>query len=257
MTLAVTWLWIAFGLVLFGASVFPFYGGATGAAQRLRVIPFAALGMLVFGTLAVIGRAMTFGAAPQQLLVTSIGRIWMVQIVVGVVSVALASRRRRDTRISALATINICGFALAGHANAISGWLGAAVQAVHLLAAGAWIGGLVALLFALREQPSAASVRRFSRVGIICVVLLAVSGACMLFINTGAWLPITYMAYGKLAAVKITLFAVALALAVFNRFYATTRGAWSLLIRAIGAELGILALILGAAVTLASLEPYG
>jgi putative copper resistance protein D len=159
--------------------------------------------------------------------------------------------------VVAIAALNVAAFALIGHANAIAGLRGAAVQAVHLLAAGAWAGGLAALLLALRAAPSLALAQRFSRVGLVCVVTLAATGAYALYVNTGLPLPMLYYAYGRLADLKIKLFAGALALAGFNRFYAAPRGAWRLLVASVTFELALLALVIAVAANLGNTEPYG
>src|SRR5205823_4797274 len=86
-----------------------------------------------------------------------------------------------------LAATYLATLAWAGHAAAGEGedrWLQLAADVVHLLAAGAWVGALPALVLVLRSEdiPDAArTTQRFSTLGIVSVGALAGSG----FVN--AW----------------------------------------------------------------------
>jgi putative copper resistance protein D len=242
-------------LVLFGLAAFPFYAGDAGATTRARWMTACAWGAMISGAAAMALHAETMGVDLLALAQAGIGRVWVVQIVLALV-LALGSRAPAWL-VALLAGLNAALFALIGHANAIAGWVGASAQAVHLITAGGWAGGIIALTFALRENPSAELVQRFSRVGLISVVLLALSGVLVLNLNTGAPLPMTYARYGQLALLKIALFAAALALAALNRFYSTPRGAWALLRRVIVGEFALVATIVAVAIALAGTEPYG
>lgn len=253
---AATFVWLGASLVLFGAALFPFYAGKAGTAAHVTLMRWCALAALTFGALAIALRTSSLGATPLQMFETGIGRTWLAQSVCAVALVALTWRTSRAGVIAGVAAFQVLGFALVGHANAIAGLTGAGVQALHLLAAGAWIGGLAGLTLGLRETPSAEMAKRFSIVGFVCVLTLAVTGAYVLFVNTGIPLPMKYYAYGRLADLKIKLFAGAVVLAGFNRFFATPRGAWRTMIGLIAGELAVLALVVAAAIGLAGTEPY-
>ncbi|HEX4111227.1 MAG TPA: CopD family protein, partial [Stellaceae bacterium] len=107
-----------------------------------------------------------------------------------------------------------------GHAAAAGGLALPLVETLHILAAGAWLGGLTPLWFVLAsDRPTAlAALRRFSRLGMICVVTLAATAPIQgwaLIGGIGAWFGTLH---GVLALSKAVLFAVLLALAALNYF---------------------------------------
>ena len=104
---------------------------------------------------------------------------------------------------------------------------------LHLLAAGAWLGGLPAFAFLLwrarrgagrgRDAAVVRVVDRFSRLGIFSVGILLASG----LVNSWSLLngPRDLIAsdYGRLVALKIALFGAMVAIAAVNKFYLTPR----------------------------------
>ncbi|HVX37960.1 MAG TPA: CopD family protein, partial [Gemmatimonadaceae bacterium] len=118
----------------------------------------------------------------------------------------------------------------AGHAGAQPGsWgdLHLAADVIHLLAAGAWLGGLPALamlLDAARRNTDALAVTatrttaRFSWLGIICVGLLIASGVVNAWFLLSGPADLVTSTYGRVLALKIGLFAAMLVLAAINRF---------------------------------------
>ena len=62
--------------------------------------------------------------------------------------------------------------------GSVDGLLHVGADAAHLLAAGAWLGGLIALVFLLRERPpaSAGILTRFSGMGYVAVSVLILTG---------------------------------------------------------------------------------
>jgi putative copper export protein len=121
-------------------------------------------------------------------------------------------------------------FAMAGCALAMQPLLGhpaqagavpALAEAVHVLAAGLWLGGLPALFLALRRLPAAAHpalLRRFGRLGYGAVLAIALSGLLQAVFLLGAWQRLWSTEYGHAMVVKTVLFALALVLAAENRF---------------------------------------
>lgn len=131
----------------------------------------------------------------------------------------------------------------------------AAIDALHLLGAGFWIGGLVALLPAIFARPRdavklVALLRLFSFYGAIAVAILIVAGTlngvAILDVRGMAWSN-TYLTW---LAVKLVLAGVMIALALTNRFGvvpALARGeadAQDTIPLTVLAELGCAALIL-------------
>ncbi|MEI9888573.1 MAG: CopD family protein [Rhizomicrobium sp.] len=115
---------------------------------------------------------------------------------------------------------------LTSHAAAAGGseqfYLRAGVDAVHLLTAGFWTGGLVVLIFEVFAKPRdvprlVALLRLFSRWGAVSVALLIVAGALNGVFILDAPMPWSGP-YVTWLAVKIVLAAAMVALALTNRF---------------------------------------
>jgi putative copper resistance protein D len=120
-----------------------------------------------------------------------------------------------------------------GHAGATVGAMGylhLVADALHLIAAAAWLGGLVPLILLLSAAhrndaiPLATdAVRRFSTLGVISVTALMLSGSINAAILVGSFHALIVTSYGQLLLLKLALFAVMLALATINRLLLTPR----------------------------------
>jgi putative copper resistance protein D len=130
----------------------------------------------------------------------------------------------------------LIGPAWTGHAGATPGVAGEfplAADALHLLAAGAWLGGLppLAMLLAAAWRGkelrwatvTAIAVRRFSLLGVISVSTLLASGIVNSWYEVGTLKNLFATSYGQLVLIKIGLFAAMIGLASINRFYLTPR----------------------------------
>ncbi|WP_445073970.1 copper resistance protein CopC [Streptomyces sp. SAS_267] len=119
-------------------------------------------------------------------------------------------------------------WAAAEHASAGIQVPAAMVSSVlHLLAMAVWLGGLAALLTALHrpaEPVAPAVVTRFSRLALVSVAVLAVTGVYQSWRGLGSWDALTSTSYGRLLVVKVALVALLLAAAAFSRRW-TTRAA--------------------------------
>jgi copper resistance protein D len=97
---------------------------------------------------------------------------------------------------------------------------------VHLIAAAAWVGGLLPLALMLAAAGASATVAhapslRFSAYGIVAVGVLLLTGAINTWYLAGSIRALTETDYGRLLLVKIVLFLVMLALATVNRLWLT------------------------------------
>ena len=95
------------------------------------------------------------------------------------------------------------------------------VQWLHLLAVGAWIGGLAWLLAGLRgkERPEQlASAARFSRLAAPLVGLVAVTGLSRALHLAGGWQGLLDSGYGRFLDLKVALFLGLVALGAMNRY---------------------------------------
>jgi putative copper resistance protein D len=104
-------------------------------------------------------------------------------------------------------------------------------DALHLLGAATWLGGLPPLLILLRMQRNgwvaapivAATLRRFSTLaaaGVAALVLGAAVNAWFMVPTLGY---LTESAYGRMVAAKLVLLAAMLAMAAHNRFVLVPR----------------------------------
>lgn len=203
-----------------------------------------------------------------QLLSSSTGHKLTTQAVavaLAGVAVAWACLRRNRWSLAAVglgAAGAMLARALAGHANASSTrWLGVGAQWVHLVSVGAWVGGLVWLLVAMRRgEPGRGRglAWRFSSVAAGTLMVVAVSGAARALDEVGAWSRLFETSFGATLLVKFGLFAGLVALGARNRWRhvpAGPAGSSARLRRAVGGEVAIAAGVLGATALLAGLPP--
>ncbi|MEU3601050.1 copper resistance protein CopC [Streptomyces sp. NPDC006798] len=111
-------------------------------------------------------------------------------------------------------------WALSEHASTgIQTGLAIPLDVLHLLAVAGWLGGLAALLTALRREPSLepSAVRRFSGVALGCVVVLAATGLYQSWRQIGSWSALTGTPYGRLLLVKVALVVLMVAVARWSR----------------------------------------
>jgi copper transport protein len=95
------------------------------------------------------------------------------------------------------------------------------VQWLHLLAVGAWIGGLAWLLAGLRgrERPEQlASAVRFSKLAAPLLGLVAVTGVSRALHLAGGWQGLLDSGYGRFLDLKVALFLGLVALGAMNRY---------------------------------------
>lgn len=132
--------------------------------------------------------------------------------------------------ISALALT--AAIAWTGHSASTmdeTGLLHLGADVLHLVAAAAWLGGLISLarlLAETRREPALApfareTIRRFSTLGIAAVATLLLSGAVNSWFLAGSFHALVVTGYGWLLMFKIGLFAVMVAFAAVNRLWLT------------------------------------
>jgi putative copper resistance protein D len=156
-----------------------------------------------------------------------------------VICLTLSTRRRSVLAWAAfwlallLGAAELAMLAGAGHAAAGVGWPGQAQKigdAAHLLAAGAWVGGLLplALLFSaaraengLSSTAAYAATRRFSVVGVLAVGTLVATGGLNALFLVGSFPALLGTDYGHLLLLKLALFIVMVVFAAINRQWLT------------------------------------
>jgi putative copper resistance protein D len=193
---------------------------------------------------------------------TVFGRVWIVRILLAVVLMALMVRPRpaRDKPMLILSGLFLASIALTGHSampGGAPGIMHRVADAAHLIAAGWWIGGLLALVLAARRLgPEAAAVlHRFSGVGYAAVATIVFTGLFKTAILVATLNGADSTAYGLTLLLKVGLFAAMGALALSNRFWITPgldrggdRGPWLKRLQwQVGAEfalgLGVMAVV--------------
>ncbi len=247
-------------LPLFGLALFGFYGlagsdrrGPAARMLRLGFVSFAvaASGLSVLGL--VVTTAMMSGARLDGIAVADVsamlvgmaaGQAWMARAAALTIVLAAALALPRWPNLMLIVTVVASGCALAtlawaGHGAADIGSLFAlhvAADIVHLLAAGAWLGGisgLCAMVFCRQPNIRLAhrALVRFAAVGTTSVAALCLSGILNSWILIGFddLSPLWMTLYGRLLSTKLGLFAGMLVLAGTNRFRLTP---------ALGAALG-------------------
>jgi putative copper resistance protein D len=167
---------------------------------------------------------------------TRFGLVWSARLGIAVLLAALMPWP--GTRLLQLAagTGLIALIALIGHAGATPGTVGdihLTSDMVHLLAAGAWLGGLPALAMLLARAHGAddaawrslavGAARRFSWLGIMSVATLLASGIINSWNLLGGPRNLVTTDYGRLVLLKIGLFFVMVGIATANRFHFTPR----------------------------------
>jgi copper resistance protein D len=134
-----------------------------------------------------------------------------------------------------LAACLMASVAWTGHAASTPfrlGYLHLVADALHLLGAAAWIGGLMSLALLLHVLGHRASVepalrldvaRRFSCLGIASVATLLISGIINAWILVGSFRALVVTDYGRVLMPKIAVFLVMVTLAAVNRLWLTPR----------------------------------
>ena len=236
---------------LFGLPLFGLYAlrreelsSRIGSRYVKVTAAIAVIGIVTsLANMAVMAKSMTGASAYSELeshvvemivMGTDFGAAWTVRLAALLLCLPLAwfARRWPPFQIGALAVtagIALSTLAWAGHGAMDDGgrrYLHLASDITHLLAAGAWMGALVAFMMLSRpSSPATAALlsrtsNGFAQVGTIVVAALTVTGAINYWMIVGPKLPddLSLTSYGGLLVVKLTLFGSMLALAAGNRF---------------------------------------
>jgi copper resistance protein D len=241
-------------MALFGLALFPLYSypGRAGelparlsrwlsVSLRLAVL-LGIASALAWGLLTVASMAGTPSAVadPDALLFvlreTDFGRVWLARLALFVVLLVLMMGRRgstghQDWITPAASALLLLSLAFIGHTLAHDDELRVlhmVADGAHLLAAGTWLGGLLALGYFLvlaRHSPveyttdARAALVRFSSIGSIVVAALVGSGLINAWFLVGSVDKLATTPYGQLLLAKLCLFFGMLALAALNRFH--------------------------------------
>ena len=169
---------------------------------------------------------------------TQYGRVWLARMGIALLIAVLLFRPLRprpstsalDAVGAILSTVLLIAISFAGHASAANGstfFFQVSIDALHLLATGLWLGGLMPLFLLLRQcrasrHLGAATLagiasRRFSNLALGSVALLIASGFYNAWNLVGGFAPLFGTAYGKWLLFKLVLFLPLLFLGAINR----------------------------------------
>jgi putative copper resistance protein D len=204
---------------------------------------------------------------------TRFGHVWSGRLALALAICVIVWRvRRAPAAITVLSAVLLASLATTGHSVMHTGWLGVAHQvnqAVHLLAAGFWLGGLIplALLLATSETrppdrlARARALRQFSDVAIVAVVLVLATGLVNAWMLVGDPSALIETDYGNTLVVKLVMVAAIVAVAIVNRLVmlpalaADGAAALARIERNVKLEIVLGALIVAAASVLGNLPP--
>jgi copper resistance protein D len=195
------------------------------------------------------------GGAWSVLTETRFGQVWLSRLALALSLGALMRWPGLRLLQLAVACCLLALLAFIGHADASpddSGNAQLAADILHLLAAGAWIGGLPALTLLLHQARRAgdiassaavAATRRFSAIGVAAVGTLLATGAINSWYMLSGPRNLIATDYGRLILFKIGLFAAMIGIAAVNRFHLTPQLAVPTAMRALQrnslAEIGL------------------
>lgn len=230
-------------------------------ARRWSALALAGAAGLTWFLMAVAGMAgrLDMQAVIQTVTATLFGQVFVVRMIA---LAALALLLGRTTRLPVLlALVALCLPATTSHAAAASpaGFIlfGASLDAIHLITAGFWIGGL-AVLLALhrrREPNILPALSLFSEWAIIAVLLLVmtglINGTSILLGDQGT----PSRLYLAVLGAKLVLVALMLGMAAINRFRLMPLGKDQTIARNAALELGAGVIVVLLAGVLGQLQP--
>ena len=183
------------------------------------------------------GEAMTWNVLSTVLSETQFGLVSEIRFALAIILAAcLTYDRVVPVRWPALGSALglIAAIAWTGHGGATLGAMGnlhLTADVLHLIAAAAWIGGVLPLTLLLvsaqRHQNiewaslTWDSVLRFSALGLFTVGTLFVTGIVNAWILVGSVRALLFTEYGRLLTLKLIVFGLMLVLAAVNRFFLT------------------------------------
>ncbi|MCO8313379.1 copper homeostasis membrane protein CopD [Pseudomonas mandelii] len=238
-------------MLLFGLALFGLYSLKGQERESGAVLPFRSIlaGTTVLGAVLSVASMLMMASAmsgesdfaelrphiEMMVFETDVGLACVVRIVALVVAglaVMLCAPGFSLWVASFAGGIALASLAWSGHGAMDEGsrrYWHFVVDILHLLAAGAWVGALVA--FALMAKINALktearirlltrAVNRFEVIGAVIVVVVAVTGIVNYLFIVGPKLDEVFLStYGVLLFIKVVLFAGMLVLAALNRFH--------------------------------------
>lgn len=240
-----------------------------------RLVRLASLGALAwlvsllaqvpFTVSELLGRPVSDSFEPQivgaLLTQTQLGQILVAQIVI-VALVALLSWAILG-RVTAAIVLGLAATAagltgLMGHSGLHSGHTSASISlAIHLIAVGVWVAGLIAVCSYVARHPGDAqlAIRRFSTLALVCVIVLAESGLLNASLRIDGVASLITTAYGTLILAKAALLAALIVWGWRQRRHVVPTGDRVSLVRFAAFEVLLMGVALGVSVALSRTAP--
>ena len=255
--IAARFLHLASAALVFGISFFPLYGG--GVAQGLLagrdrkwLLVGAAISLLSalfwWDAIAVtISRNWSSAGDPRTLAIvlsrTQFGHVWLWRLILATVLVvvlafprAALTRRWGTLSLAVGAGVLVASIGDTGHAVMVTSLAGAlliSAQMLHILAAAAWLGGLVPLMLLLLDSRSTTAyarrddlnevLARFSTMGLTAVAIILATGVLSSVLILPNYRALTATLYGRVLLVKVAVFTLMTLLAADNRWRLSPR----------------------------------
>jgi copper resistance protein D len=238
---------VVFRTVVAKPALLPDQAAKGWRTQSLRVAWIALAVTLLSGAIWLLLQAISMTGLPpgdamtSQVLSTVLDetQFGMVTEIRSVLAIVLATCLAYDRfpwadRLALAAALGLtASIAWTGHAASTLGAMGnlhLAADALHLIAAASWIGGLVpfALLLAAVHRHGGESLaryatERFSALGIVSVATLMLTGIVNSWILVGSFRALLVTEYGQVLMLKLAVFAAMLVFAAVNRFALSPR----------------------------------
>jgi putative copper resistance protein D len=237
-------------MLLFGVALFGLYSLRGPERFSGAVLPFRSLlagAAIIGGALSVIGMLLMVSTMSGEsnlgelrphiemmVLEMDAGMAWMIRITaLFIATLAMLFNTRAPAPglwMAAIAgAIALASVAWSGHGAMDEGIWHFTADILHLLAAGAWLGALVAFFWMSRSNSLqsenhirllARAITRFEPVGALIVIVITVTGVVnYLYIAGPSIDEVLLSTYGVLLLIKVALFAGMLVLAALNRFH--------------------------------------
>ena len=232
------------GLLACGLGIVPFrrrqriaigIAAGVGSVAGLLAMPLE-VGYTAGRSLGVI----TDGAAWRAVFDTTIGVAWVVRAVgiglIGAVLLVTHSRSRAEwwRAVLAIGLVVVATASAYGGHGATGRWhyLGVFITIMHVSAMAVWLGGLTMLVVGFKDVERDGA-ERFSRIALLAVATVVVSGTIQGIRQVGSLDGLTGTSYGKLLIWKLVAVAATLGIAAVAR--ASTHGRLALVPASVGA----------------------
>lgn len=196
-------------LALAGLLGFAAWGPIAPRASTLRTALLLAIGAAVLApghawlwTTQVLAGDPGLGDRLNALTGLTTGRAVGLRLVLVWLALGTFALSRRTPVAAVLAGLAVLAGALGGHPAAYSPALAQPANALHLLAASAWMGGLVFILTERSSMRHTAVIRRVSTVALVSVVFVALAGMLQAWLFMGSASELLETTYGRLVLAK-------------------------------------------------------